>query len=199
MEGTPLVVDGVMYATGSGNPTTVVALDARTGRQIWRFTRQQKVTNPYQINPFSRGVAILGQRVYVGTLDAALVALDARTGRQLWEVQVADSMLGHNITSPPLVVKDKVIVGVAGGEFGTRGFLDAYDAATRQARLALLHDSRAGRAGQRHLEGRQLEDRRLADLADRLIRSRAEHAVLDGRQSGAADRSFDARRGRQPV
>ena len=132
MEGTPLVVDGVMYATGSGNPTTVVAIDARSGRQIWRFTRQQKVTNPFQINPFSRGVAILGQRVYVGTLDAALVALDARTGRQLWEVQVADSMLGHNITSPPLVLKDKVIVGVAGGEFGTRGFLDAYDAATGQ-------------------------------------------------------------------
>ena len=130
MEGAPLVVDGVMYATGSGNPTTVVALDARTGRQIWRFTRPQKVTNPYQINPFSRGVAILGQRVYVGTLDAALVALDARTGRQLWEVQVADTMLGHNITSPPLVLKDKVIVGVAGGEYGTRGFLDAYDAAT---------------------------------------------------------------------
>ena len=132
MEGTPLVVDGVMYATGSGNPTTVVAIDARSGRQIWRFTRQQKVTNPFQINPFSRGVAILGQRVYVGTLDAALVALDARTGRQLWEVQVADSMLGHNITSPPLVLKDKVIVGVAGGEFGTRGFLDAYDAASGQ-------------------------------------------------------------------
>jgi len=128
MEGTPLVVDGVMYATGAGNPTTVVAIDARSGRQIWRFARQQKVTNPFQINPFSRGVAILGQRVYVGTLDAALVALDARTGRQLWEVQVADSMLGHNITSPPLVLKDKVIVGVAGGEFGTRGFLDAYDA-----------------------------------------------------------------------
>ncbi|MEO7274365.1 MAG: PQQ-dependent dehydrogenase, methanol/ethanol family [Vicinamibacterales bacterium] len=130
MEGAPLVVDGVMYATGSGNPTTVVAIDARSGRQIWRFTRPQRVTNPYQINPFSRGVAILGQRVYVGTLDAALVALDARTGRPLWEVQVADSMLGHNITSPPLVLKDKVIVGVAGGEFGTRGFLDAYDAAT---------------------------------------------------------------------
>jgi PQQ-dependent dehydrogenase (methanol/ethanol family) len=130
MEGTPVVVDGVMYATGSGNPTTVVAIDARSGRQIWRYTRPQKITNPYQINPFSRGVAILGQRVYVGTLDAMLVALDARTGRLLWEVEVADSMLGHSITSPPLVLKDKVIVGVAGGEFGTRGFLDAYDAAS---------------------------------------------------------------------
>ncbi len=130
MQGTPVVVDGVMYATGSGNPTTVVAIDARSGRQIWRFTRQQKITNPFQINPSNRGVAVLGHRVYVGTLDAALVALDARTGRQLWEVQVADTMEGHNITSPPLVLKDKVIVPVAGGEFATRGFLDAFDAAT---------------------------------------------------------------------
>jgi alcohol dehydrogenase (cytochrome c) len=130
LEGTPLVVDGVMYTTGSGNPATVTALDARTGRQIWRWTRQQKVVNPYEINPFSRGVAISGNRIFVGTLDAVLVALDARTGRPLWEAQVADTMEGHNITSPPLVVKDKVITGVAGGEYATRGFIDAYDAVT---------------------------------------------------------------------
>ena len=66
--------------------------------------------------------------VFVGTLDAALVALDARTGLPLWETQVADTMLGYSITSAPLIVKDKVIVGVTGGEFGARGFLDAYDA-----------------------------------------------------------------------
>jgi len=75
-------------------------------------------------------VAALGNRLFVGTLDAALVALDARTGRPLWEVQVADTMLGYSITSPPLAVKDKVLVGITGGEFGARGFLDAYDAAT---------------------------------------------------------------------
>jgi len=134
VQGTPLVVDGIMYATGSGNPTTVMALDARTGRQLWRWTRQQKVANPYQINPFNRGVAILGNRLFVGTLDAALIALDARTGEQLWEVQVADTMLGHNITSPPLVLKDMVITGIAGGEYATRGFIDAYDAATGERR-----------------------------------------------------------------
>jgi PQQ-dependent dehydrogenase (methanol/ethanol family) len=128
LEATPLVVDGVMYT--SGQPGTVVALDARTGRQIWRYTRPQKVRNPSEINPFNRGVAVLGHRVFVGTLDAALVALDARTGLALWEVPVADSMLGYSITSAPLIVKDKVIVGVSGGEFGARGFLDAYDAAS---------------------------------------------------------------------
>jgi alcohol dehydrogenase (cytochrome c) len=130
LENTPLVVDGVMYVTGSGNPATVVALDARTGRQIWRWTRQQKVVNPYQINPFNRGVAILGNRLFVGTLDAALIALDARTGLKLWEVQVADTMEGYDITSAPLIVKGKVITGIAGGEYGTRGFIDAYDPVT---------------------------------------------------------------------
>jgi alcohol dehydrogenase (cytochrome c) len=130
LEATPLVVDGVMYTTGSGNPATVTAIDARSGRQIWRWIRQQKVVNPYEINPFSRGVAVLGNRLFVGTLDAALIALDARTGQPLWEVQVADTMEGYGITSPPLVVKDKVITGIAGGEYATRGFIDAYEAAT---------------------------------------------------------------------
>jgi len=130
LESTPLVVDGVMYVTGSGTPATVTALDARTGRQIWRWTRPQKVVNPYEINPFNRGVSILGNRLFVGTLDAALIALDARTGLPLWETQVADTMEGYSITSPPLIVKDKVILGIAGGEFATRGFIDAYDAAT---------------------------------------------------------------------
>ena len=130
LEGTPLVVDGVMYATGGGTPATVTALDARTGRQIWRWTRPQRVVNPYEINRYSRGVSMLGHRLFVGTLDGALVALDTRTGLPLWETQVADTMDGYSITSPPLMVKDKVILGVAGGEFATRGFIDAYEAAT---------------------------------------------------------------------
>jgi alcohol dehydrogenase (cytochrome c) len=127
LEATPLVVDGVMYAT---QPGAVVALDARTGRELWRSTRAQIEKNPNEINPFNRGAAILGRTLFVGTLDAALVALDARTGTRRWEVKVADSMLGYSLTSAPLVVKDKVIVGVSGGEFGARGFLDAYDAET---------------------------------------------------------------------
>ena len=94
-------------------------------------------------------------------------------------------MLGYSITSPPLVVKDKVIVGVAGGEYGDPRLPRRLRRRERQARLALLHDPGAGRARQRHLEGRQLEDRRRADVADRLLRSRAEHALLDGRQSRA--------------
>ena len=79
---------------------------------------------------YSRGVSVLGNRLFLGTLDAALVALDARTGRLLWETQVADTMLGYSITSPPLALKDKIITGVSGGEFGANGFIDAYDPAT---------------------------------------------------------------------
>ena len=129
LEATPLVVDGVMYVT---QPGVVAALDARTGRQLWRYTRQQKQRNPNEINPFNRGVTILDNRLFVGTLDAALVAVDAATGQPLWETQVADTMLGYSITSPPLVTRTQVIVGITGGEFGARGFLDAYDAATGQ-------------------------------------------------------------------
>jgi PQQ-dependent dehydrogenase (methanol/ethanol family) len=130
LETSPIVVDGVMYVTSSGDPLTVVALDARTGRQIWSYSRTQKVKNPYEINPYNRGVSVLGTRLYVGTLDAALLSLDARTGLPLWESQVADTMEGFSVTSPPLIVKDRVIVGIAGGEFATRGSIQAFDAAS---------------------------------------------------------------------
>jgi len=128
LETTPLVVDGTMYT--SGPPGQVFALDAKTGLQIWKYERRQKIVNPYQTNPFNRGVAVMGNRVFVGTLDAAVVALDARTGRVLWETQVADTMQGYSITAAPLAIRGEVIVGIAGGEFGIRGFLDAYDVAT---------------------------------------------------------------------
>ena len=130
VESVPLVVDGVMYTTGA--PGQVFALDARTGRQIWRYQRTQKAVNPYESNRVNRGVAVLGNRLFFGTLDAALVALDLRTGAPLWEVQVADTMAGYSITSAPLVVKDKIVTGVAGGEYGIRGFVDAYDPASGQ-------------------------------------------------------------------
>ncbi len=131
LEATPLVVDGTMYTTYTTTTSAgVYAMDAKSGLQIWKYDRQQKVVNPNQINPFNRGVAVLGNRVFFGTLDAALISLDARTGRILWETQVADAMTGNSLTGAPLAVKDKIIVGVAGGEFGIRGAIDAYDAAT---------------------------------------------------------------------
>jgi len=125
LEATPIVVDGVMYLAGA--PGDVYAFDAGSGLLIWRFHRQQQVVNPFQINPFNRGVAVLDQRVFVATLDNQLIALDARSGRVLWEKQIANTMEGYTMTGAPLTLGNKVIVGISGGEMGIRGFLDAYD------------------------------------------------------------------------
>ena len=126
LESTPLVVDGLMYV--SGPPGDVYALDARSGLQIWKFHREQERVNPFQLNPFNRGVAVLGNRVFVATLDDSLIALDARSGSVLWEQRIADTMEGYTMTGAPLTLDNKVIVGVSGGEMGIRGFIDAYDA-----------------------------------------------------------------------
>lgn len=127
LEATPLVVDGVMYV--SGPPGDVYALDARSGLQIWHFHRQQQRVNPFQMNPYNRGVAVLGGRVFVATLDDDLIALDAGSGSVLWEQNIADTLQGYTMTGAPLALDGKVIVGISGGEMGIRGFLAAYDAA----------------------------------------------------------------------
>jgi alcohol dehydrogenase (cytochrome c) len=127
-ETTPLVVDGVMYFTES--PSNVLALDTRTGRPLWSFRRTVPKDVRVCCGQVNRGVAVLDDLVYVGTVDAHLMALDAKTGVVRWDVTVADYRTGHAITVAPLAVKDKVVVGIAGGEFGIRGFVDAYDAKT---------------------------------------------------------------------
>lgn len=127
VETTPIVVDSVMYVTEP--PSTVTALDARTGRRLWSWSP----TMPKDVlflgfPPTNRGVAILDSTVYVGTLDAHLVALDARSGALRWDVVVADNRVGYAMTLAPLAIDGKVIVGVSGAEAGIRGFVDAYDA-----------------------------------------------------------------------
>jgi len=132
VETTPLVADGVMYFTEP--PSNVVAVDAETGRQFWRYRRQL----PSRINvccgQVNRGVAIAGDRIFLSTVDAHLVALDAKTGAVLWDIELADYRRGYSGTVAPLPVKDMVITGIAGGEYGIRGFVDAYDAKTGQRR-----------------------------------------------------------------
>jgi alcohol dehydrogenase (cytochrome c) len=128
-ETSPLVVDEVMYVTEP--PTKVTALDARTGRQLWKWQKPMpRELRMIGFGPTNRGVAILDDTVYVGTLDAYLVALDAKSGAVRWQVQVADNKTGHSITAAPLAIDGKIIVGISGGEAGIRGFLDAYDAKT---------------------------------------------------------------------
>ena len=127
-ETTPVVVDGVMYVTES--PSNVIALDAKTGSQYWRYNHNLPEVLNFCCGRNNRGVAVLGDKLYMSTLDAHLVALDAKTGSVLWDVEVADEATGYSKTGAPLVVGDKIITGVAGGEFGIRGFVDAYDAET---------------------------------------------------------------------
>jgi len=127
-ETTPIVVDGVMFI--SEPPSDVTALDTRTGRPLWKYTRQLPTDIPVCCGWVNRGVAVLGDTVYVGTLDAHLVALDANSGLVRWDVEVTDYKHGVSVTVAPLAVKDKIVVGMAGGEYGVRGFLDAYDAKT---------------------------------------------------------------------
>jgi alcohol dehydrogenase (cytochrome c) len=127
-EATPLVVDGIMYVTQA--PNDVVALDARTGRVFWIYHYVLPQSLAVCCGQINRGVAILGDTLFMGTLDAHIVAIDARSGKPVWKTKVADNALGYAIPVAPLVVKDKVIVGVAGGEYGIRGFIAAFDAHT---------------------------------------------------------------------
>jgi alcohol dehydrogenase (cytochrome c) len=127
-ETTPIVVDGVLYGTGQND--RAFALDARSGRAIWRYQRNL----PEKLQPccgmVNRGLAILDHRLFMATLDAHVIALDTKTGNLLWDVTAADYRQAYTFTVAPLAVKNQVIVGVSGGEYGVRGFIDAYDAAT---------------------------------------------------------------------
>src|SRR5216683_1701338 len=127
-EATPLVVDGVLYTVQA--PNDVVAIDAVTGRVFWVFEYAPSPEARVCCGRVNRGLAILGDTLFMGTIDGHLLALDAKSGKPIWNVTVAKAEAGYSLMHAPLVVKDKVIVGVAGGEFGIRGFLAAYDART---------------------------------------------------------------------
>ena len=128
-EATPLIVDGVLYSTGPNG--FAWALDARTGRPFWRYRRELPNNLTYGASvPVNRGFGVLADRLFMTTLDSHLVALDMKTGGVLWDIALADYKAGYSGTVPPLVVKDRLIVGSSGGDYPTRGFLDAYDPAT---------------------------------------------------------------------
>ena len=124
-EATPVVIDGVMYVTGVNNHAW--AIDGRTGKEIWRYRRALPQGLKVCCGPVNRGFAVHGNLLYMTTLDAHVMAFDRHTGTVVWDVPLADYRLGYASTVAPLVVKDKLIVGMAGGEYATRGFLDAYD------------------------------------------------------------------------
>ncbi|MFT5045327.1 MAG: alcohol dehydrogenase (cytochrome c), partial [Porticoccaceae bacterium] len=125
LETTPIVVNGIMYITTSFNHA--YALDARTGEEIWHYKHKMGPITTYCCGPNNRGVAVSGDRVFMGTLDAKMVALDSKTGKLLWETELADAELGYSETMAPTVVDNMVLIGTNGGEYGIRGFVKALD------------------------------------------------------------------------
>ena len=151
VETTPLVVDGVLYLTEP--PNDVAALDAETGRVFWRYRRSLPTDLRACCGKVNRGLAMQGETLFMGTLDAHLVALDARTGDVVWDVEVADYRQGYAITGAPLSVKNQIVTGIAGGEYGIRGFLDAYDAETGERKWRFYTVPAPGEYGNDTWEG----------------------------------------------
>ena len=130
LEATPLVIDGVMYATGSWSVT--YAIDARTGRQLWKYDPEvhRKYDNIACCDVVNRGAAFYKGKVYVGVLDGRLAALDANTGKVAWQTTTVDQNQPYTITGAPRIAKGKIIIGNGGAEYGVRGYVSAYDAET---------------------------------------------------------------------
>jgi alcohol dehydrogenase (cytochrome c) len=131
-EATPLVVDGVLYTVQA--PNDVVALDAATGRVFWTFPYQPAPEARTCCGRVNRGLAILGDTLFMGTIDAHLLAIDARSGQLIWDATVASAKDRYSITHSPLVVGDKVMVGTAGGDGPIRGQIAAFDVKTGEER-----------------------------------------------------------------
>jgi alcohol dehydrogenase (cytochrome c) len=128
LETSPIVVNGVMYVTTAFDH--VYALNAKTGQQIWEYKHKMGPITTYCCGPNNRGVAVYGDNVYVATLDAKLLALDAKSGEVKWSKDVADPEKGYSETMAPTAVKGMILLGTNGGEYGIRGFVKAFDAAT---------------------------------------------------------------------
>jgi alcohol dehydrogenase (cytochrome c) len=128
IQGAPIVYDGVMYLTTSFNH--LFAVDAKTGKELWHYTHVLDPAVSICCGPNNRGVAALGDLVYMATLDAKLVALNAKTGAVVWSKQLADPLKGYSTTAAPTAVDGKILIGLAGAEYGIRGALKALDAKT---------------------------------------------------------------------
>lgn len=147
----PIVVDGIMYITQ--RPNDVMAVDAVSGRVFWMYRHTNAENARVCCGANNRGVAVLGDKVYMGTQDAHLIAIDRINGKPLWKVKVGDVNYAYSITMAPLIVKDKVIVGVGGGEYGIRGFVVAYDAETGEEAWKFYTIPGPGEPGHESWEG----------------------------------------------
>jgi hypothetical protein len=186
-ETTPLVVDGVMYLTTPFNHA--IALDARTGKQLWRYEHKSGGSPIICCGPNNRGLAAAYGRVYMATLDAHLVALDQKTGKVVWDVEVADPTAGYSLTIAPHAYKGMIIVGNSGAEYGVR-LRRRVQRDRRQAGVAVLDHPRHRLGGQvepDHLGGREAQsgsqqgEGRLREAQGRLAAGRRVHLDDTGR------------------
>jgi alcohol dehydrogenase (cytochrome c) len=145
LEAAPIVADGIMYLVASFNH--VYALNAVTGEPLWKYDHPLPDDLRICCGPTNRGVAIADDKVFLGTLDARMVALDRKTGAVAWNVKMDEYNLGYSSTAAPLVIKDKVIIGIAGGEYGVRSFIDAYDIKTGERKWRRYTIPAAGEKG----------------------------------------------------
>ena len=193
LEATPLVIDGVMYATGSWSVT--YAIDARTGKQLWKYDPEvhRKYDNIACCDVVNRGAAFYKGKVYVGVLDGRLVALDANTGKVAWQTTTVDQNQPYTITGAPRIANGKVIIGNGGAEYGVRGYVSAYDAETGKLawRFYTVPGDPVEAAGEQGARARaaDLEGQRLVEVRRRRhgvgfdrLRSRAEPALRRHRQ-----------------
>jgi alcohol dehydrogenase (cytochrome c) len=149
---TPVVVGGIMYVT---NVNECIALDAGSGRQLWRFTRP-KAQGTLQDAGSNRGAAVAGDRVFLETADAHILALDRFSGRQVWDSTIADTAQNYFATSAPLTAGDLVITGVAGGEHGANGMVAAFDQATGKEVWRFHVIPKRGEPGSETWQGKEL-------------------------------------------
>jgi len=146
VEASPIVADGVIFLVNP--PSTVVALDAHSGAILWQWApKLPEHIVTIGLNATNRGVAILNNTIYIGTIDCHLVALDAKTGAVKWSTLVADNRMGYAMTGPPLAINGKIIVGEGGSEAAVRGFIDAYDATTGKRLWRFWTTPRTGEPG----------------------------------------------------
>ena len=181
-EATPLVVDGVLYTVQA--PNDIVAIDPVSGRTFWTYAYKPSPQARPCCGRVNRGVAILGETLFMGTIDGRMVAVDSKSGRELWNVAVGGARpeAGYTITVAPLVVKDKIIAGPAGGDFGVRGFIAAFDPKTGKELWRFNNVPGPGEPGHESWSRRLVAPRRQRDLDHGLVRSRAEPDLLGHRQ-----------------
>ncbi|MGD1071619.1 MAG: PQQ-binding-like beta-propeller repeat protein [Bryobacteraceae bacterium] len=153
LETTPLVAGGMMFVTG---PNQVSALDARSGREIWRYSRPRTPAGTIAGDAAlgaNRGVALLGDRVFFNTDNAHMICLNRLTGALLWDVNITEAPQHYGTTTAPLVVNDLVISGVAGGDEGIRGFVGAWKVTTGELAWRFWTVPKPGESGSETWQG----------------------------------------------